>query len=41
MEQDGDWESGYYQYQGTPCPEGKTTRSRDDLEIIEVRVILA
>ena len=39
MEQDGDWESGYYQYQGTPCPKGKTTRSRDDLEIVEVEVL--
>lgn len=41
METDGDWESGYYQYQGTPCPSGKKTRSRDDLEIVEVRVTLA
>ena len=39
MEQEGDWESGYYSYQGTPAPTPVAGRSADDLEGVRVTMM--
>lgn len=38
LETDGDWESGYYQYQGTPAPGAGAGRSKEDLELVVVEL---
>ena len=37
-QRDGDWETGYYNYDGPPAPTGTPSRNYEDLEIVPVRM---
>lgn len=35
---EGDWETGCYDYQDIPCPKGKSSRNKNELEIVELNL---